>query len=101
MNCRQWVLSKFSDNKLLLNLLFVLIKTLLIFFLKSVGSEFVIIMLVSPLNKIGLDKSDIIFGRSLMYKRKNNGPRIEPHGTSCLSGSHLEKCFTIFFNKTL
>jgi len=58
-------------------------------------------MLVSPVNKIGLDTSDIIFGSSLIYKRKNNGPRIEPHGTPCLTGSHLEKCFTVFFNKIL
>ena len=47
MYCRKWVLSKFSDNKFLLNLLFVLIKTLLIFFLNSEGWELVIIMLVS------------------------------------------------------
>jgi len=73
-----------------------LIKALLIFFLKSVGSEFVIIMLVSSVNKIGLETSDMIFGRSLMYKRKNNGPRNEPHVSS-----HLEKCFMIFFNKAL
>jgi hypothetical protein len=102
MNCRQWVLSKFSDNKLLSNLLFVSIRTLLIFFLHSVGSEFVIIMLVLHVNKIGLDISDIIFERSLMYKGKNNGPIIEPHVTPCLTGSHLEKCFTIlFFNNIL
>jgi hypothetical protein len=40
-----------------------MIKTLLIFFLNSEGLEFVIIMLVSSANKIGLDISDIVFGR--------------------------------------
>ena len=71
MNCRNWVLSKFNDNKLLLNQLFILIKTLLIFFLNTKGLEFVINMLVSFANKIGLDKPNIISGRSLTYKIKN------------------------------
>jgi len=60
MNSRKWVLSNFSD-KLLFSQLFILIKTLLIFFLNSEGSEFVIIMLVSSTNTNGLDESDIIF----------------------------------------
>jgi hypothetical protein len=55
---------------MLLNQLFILIKTLLIFFLNSESLEFVVMMLVSSANKIGLDKSDIIFGRSLIYHRK-------------------------------
>jgi hypothetical protein len=102
MNCIKWVLSKLSDNKLLLNQLFILIKTILILFLNSEGSEFAIITLVSSANKINLDISDIIFGRSLMYKRKSNGPRIEPCGNACLTGSQLEKYFMeLSFNKTL
>jgi len=32
-------------------------------------------MLVSSANRVGSDMSDIIFGRSLMYKRKNGVPR--------------------------
>jgi len=67
---------KLSDNKLLFSQLFILIKTLLIVFLNSEGSEFVIIMLVSSANTNGLDESDIIFGRSMMYKRQNNGPSL-------------------------
>jgi len=47
-----------------------LIKAWLVFFLNSEGLEFVIIMLVSSANQIGLDISDIIFGRLLMYKNK-------------------------------
>ena len=79
MTCRKWgFFTKFSDNKLLLSQSFILIKTL-IFFLNSEGSEFVIIMPVLTTNKIGLDESDIIFGGSKMYKRKNNGPsHVEP-----------------------
>ena len=60
MNSRKWVLSNFHDNKLLFSQLFILIKTLLIFFLNSEGSEFVIIMLVSSTNTNGLDESDTI-----------------------------------------
>jgi hypothetical protein len=71
MNCRKWVLSKFSDNKLLLNqLLLISIKAWLVFFLNPEGLEFVIILLVSSANQIGLDISDIIFGRLLLYKSK-------------------------------
>ena len=98
INCRKWVLSKFSDNKLLLNQLFILIKTLLIFFfLISEGLEFVIIMLVLSANKIGLDISDIIFWRSLIYSRKNNGPSIELCGTPHLTGSHLKNTSWNYF----
>jgi hypothetical protein len=102
MNCRKWVVSKFGGNKLLLNQLSILIKTLFIFFLNSEGTEFVIIMLVSSANKIGLDISDTTFGSSSVYKRKNNGPCIEPCGTPCLAGSHLETyIMELFFNRTL
>jgi len=69
--------------------LLISIKAWLVFFLNSEGLEFVIIMLVSSANQIGLDISDIIFGRLLMYKNKNNGPSTEPCGTPCLIGSHL------------
>ena len=70
---------------------------LLIFFLNSEGSEFVIIMLVSSASKIGLDISNIIFGRTLMYKRKNNGSSTEPCGTPYSTGSHLEKISWNYF----
>jgi len=33
---------------------------------------------------------------------KNNSPSVEPCGTPCLTGSHLEKYFTeLLFNTTL
>jgi len=55
-----------------------LIKTLLIFFLNYERAEFVIIMLVLSVSKIGLDILDIMFGKPLIYKRTNNGPIIQP-----------------------
>jgi hypothetical protein len=35
--------------------------------------------------------SDIIFERSLILKRKNRGPSIEPWGTPCFTCCHSEK----------
>jgi hypothetical protein len=35
-------------------------------------------MLVSSAYNTGLDISEITLGRSLIYKRKNNGPNVEP-----------------------
>jgi len=59
-------------------------------------------MLVSSANTIGLDISDIIFGRSLKYKSKSNDPSIQPCGKMCLTGSHLGKYLMgLFCNKTL
>jgi hypothetical protein len=59
--------------------------------LNSVSSRFTIIKLVSSANKIGLDLSDTLLERSLIYIRKNNGPRTEPYGTPCCTSYHLEK----------
>jgi hypothetical protein len=44
------------------------------------GLEFVIIIIIllPSAHKTGLDLSDIIFERSLILKRKNRGPSIEP-----------------------
>jgi len=82
IDCRKWVLSKFGDNKLLLNQLFILIEMLLIFFTNSEGSAFVIVILVSC--------------------TKKNGLSIEPCETPYLIGSHLKKYFMeLFFNETL
>jgi hypothetical protein len=59
-------------------------------------------MLVLSANKLGLDISDRNAGRSIIYSRKNNSPRIEPCGTLCLTGYHLEKYFMeLLFNTTL
>ena len=59
-------------------------------------------MLVLSANKIGWDISDTNVGRSTIYSKKNNSPSTEPCGTPCLTGSHLEKYFTVLlFNTTL
>jgi hypothetical protein len=39
-------------------------------------------MLVSSTNKIGVALSVIAFGKSLIYKRYNNGPNVDPCGTA-------------------
>jgi hypothetical protein len=49
-------------------------------------------MLLSSEYKIGLDISDTL-GTSLIYKRENKGPRMEPSETPCLTGSHSEEYF--------
>ena len=43
------------------------------FFMNSVGVGLAIIMLVSSANNVGLDISDIGFGKSLIYKKKTKG----------------------------
>jgi hypothetical protein len=49
------------------------VKNSLIFFLNAKGLGFIIIMLMSLANKAGLDLSDIILERSLIYRRKTKG----------------------------
>jgi hypothetical protein len=56
--------------------------------MNSVGVGLATIMLVSSANNVGLDISDIGFGKSLIYKRKNKGPRTEPCGTPYFTSSH-------------
>jgi hypothetical protein len=80
--------SKFNDNKLLLNHLFNCIIILFVFF-KHLGSELIII-LVSSTYKIWLDISDMVSGRSLIYKRNNTGPHMEPWETPCLTDSQSQ-----------
>jgi hypothetical protein len=56
----------------------------------SMGSDFVIIILVSSAKRTGLAEIAIVFGRLFMYNIKNKGPRMEPWGTPYLIGSHSE-----------
>jgi len=56
---------------------FLSLNTSLLLFLNPKGLEFVIILLVSSVNKTGLDLSDIILERSLILKRKYREPSIE------------------------
>jgi hypothetical protein len=46
----------------------------------------VIIILISSVNKIGLNRLDVGLGRSLIYVRNNKGPSMEPRGTPYLMG---------------
>jgi hypothetical protein len=59
--------------------------------LNALSSRFAIIKLVSSTNKIGLDLSDTLLERSLIYIKNNNCPRTETCGTPCYASSHLEK----------
>jgi hypothetical protein len=47
-------------------------------------------MLVLSGNKIDLEDIFIVKGKSLMYTKKNNDPRIEPYGTPCLTFCYSE-----------
>jgi len=47
-------------------------------FLSTWRPEFLIIMLISSANKIGLDISYMILDRPLIYKRKIKGPSTNP-----------------------
>ena len=61
---------------------------------------FAIIKLVSSANKIGLDLSDTLLERSLIYIKNNNGQRMEPCGTPCCTSFHLERqSFELLSNK--
>ena len=44
-------------------------------------SELENITLVSSVNKVGLDILFIMYGKSLMYDRKNSGTSVPPCGT--------------------
>jgi len=57
----------------------------------SIGSGFVMIMLVSSAKSTGFAEVAIVFGRSFMYNINNSRPRMEPWGTPYLMGSHSEK----------
>jgi len=47
-------------------------------------------MLVSSANNMGKVLCVTAFGKSLMYRRKNKGPKTDPCGTPCFTLDHLE-----------
>jgi hypothetical protein len=72
------VLSKFSDNKLVLNHLSNFWSISLVMMLKSLAFWLVIKTLVSSANSTGVA---ILFknkGKSFMYTKKSKGPNIDP-----------------------
>ena len=56
----------------------------------SMGSDFVIIILVSSAKRTGLAKFAIVFGRSFINNMNNKGPRMEPWRMPYIIGSHSE-----------
>jgi len=90
-NCKKYVLSQFSVNKLLWNHLFISLSISQVLNSNSISLWFTVKKDVSSANKIGLNLSDTLLERSLMYIRNNNGPRTKPCGTPCCTSSHLEK----------
>jgi hypothetical protein len=71
--------------------LFITLNISLVLNVNSFSSRFAVGKLVSSANKIGLDLSDTLLERSLIYIRNNNGPSTEPCGTPCCTFFHLEK----------
>jgi hypothetical protein len=52
-------------------------------------------ILVSSANKMGRALCSMALGKSLMYTRNNNGPKIEPCGTPCFILVHFETVFEL------
>ena len=78
-----WVLVKFIESKFCLNQSLKILNMVLIFLLKSVGSEWDNKMLVSSANKIGTDLSFTHLGKSFINMKKSKGAKTEPWGTPC------------------
>jgi hypothetical protein len=61
----------------------VILNTVLILLLKSVGFEWGSKMLVSSANKMETDLSFTNLGKSFINMRKSKGPKTDPWGTPC------------------
>ena len=70
---RKCVLSTFNDNELLLNHLFIFVLFVFKDLVNSIGSGFVMIMLVSSAKSTGFAEVAMVFGRSFMYNINNSG----------------------------
>ena len=69
-------MSIFEGSKLLINQLLIFVILLFTAFENLWESEPVMVMLVSSAKGIGLDVSEMDFGRSLMYNKKKAGDRV-------------------------
>ena len=58
-------------------------------FENSWESEPMMVILVSSAKRIGLDVSEMDFGRSLIYYKKSKGPSMEPCGTPSLTAFYV------------
>ena len=47
------------------------------------------VILVSSAKRIGLDVSEMDFGRSVIYYKKSKGPSMEPCGTPTLTAFYV------------
>ena len=94
--------ARFNDNKLLLSHLFNCTTIRCMYFLNTWRPELLIIMLISSANKSGLDISDMILDRPLIFKRKNKGPITKPWGTPCLTACWNQgECVCTFLNTSI
>jgi hypothetical protein len=66
VNCMRWVFLKFNERLLALNHLFKYSNMVIMSLIKSVGLEFVTIILVSSANKTDLDLFLTEFGKSFI-----------------------------------
>ena len=79
VKCIQLVLLRFNDNGLQNITLFYQMALQILWHNQWIKSENII--LVSSVNKVGLDILFIMYGKSLLYDRKNSGPSVAPCGT--------------------
>ena len=93
LNWMKWVLSRFKKSKLDLNHLFSHSKTIMRSLCNWKMFGLVSKILVSSANKIGRALCSAAFGKSVMYTRNNNGPKIEPCGTPYFVLVHFETVF--------
>ena len=84
------LLVNWKESKLDLNHLFSCPKTTLRSLWNCKLFGLVINVLVSSANNIGIALGSMTFGKSLMYTRNNNGPKIEPCGTPYFILVHFE-----------
>jgi len=76
VKCIYFVLLKFKDNSFAFSHLFKVLKTMLLFLSKSLGSEWATRILVSSAKITGAEVLFIILGKAFIYSRKSRGPKM-------------------------
>jgi len=82
-NCKKWVISKFKENRLLLNHSLISTKTVLTLLENSTELGLVIIILVSLVYNTNLALLDVTVGISFIINKKNKGQRFDPCDMLC------------------
>ena len=90
LNSNEWVLLSFKDNRLVLNHLFLYINISFITILRCLSLVLVTIILISSTRKMILASLVAPLGKSLIARRKSEGPRMDPCGTPLLTSFQLE-----------